>query len=316
VNTIKVLIGMGHRTQETEAILKDAPEAVQIDFLPPGATLSDHIADVEVLYGPIEAADLPKANALKWVQLHSTGADNMMYPAFQARDIALTTIRGVLTIPVAEHALALVLTLTRRIFVLLDQMREKHWQPVPGTNLAELTMGIIGFGEIGRAIAERASGFGMNIIAVDPNSTEKPGFVQHLGQINGLPELLAQSDVIVVSCPSTPQTRKMLSHKQFAQMRDGAYVVNISRGDIVDEDALLTALRSGKLAGAGIDVTDPEPYPVDGPLWTEPNVVLTSHSAGHCQNLEQRKKRRLVENLHRYVSGQPLLGLVDKQLGY
>ena len=154
------------------------------------------------------------------------------------------------------------------------------------------------------------------MIAVDPESIEKPDTVTQLGKLDWLPEFMAQSNVVMVCCPSTPETHKLLSHEQFNLLPDGSYLVNVSRGRIVDEDALIAALRSGKLAAAGLDVTYTEPCPPDSPLWAEPNVILTGHSAGASQHIRARAMQLFVENLHRYVKGEPLENVVDKQKGY
>ena len=154
------------------------------------------------------------------------------------------------------------------------------------------------------------------MIAVDPEPMEKPESVTELGKLDWLLEFMAKSNVVVVCCPITPETHKLLSHEQFNQMQDGSYLVNISRGKVVDEDALIAALRSGKLAGAGLDVTYTEPCPPESPLWTEPNVVLTAHTAGGSQHIQARTMRLFIDNLHRYVKGEPLINVADKEKGY
>jgi D-2-hydroxyacid dehydrogenase (NADP+) len=145
---------------------------------------------------------------------------------------------------------------------------------------------------------------------------EKPATVDQLGGLDTLPEMLSRSNILVCCLPFTEQTHKLLGREQFAALPDGSYFINVSRGRIVDEDALIAALRSGKLAGAGLDVTYTEPCPPESPLWTEPNVILTSHSAGGSQHIRGRAMRFFVDNLHRYVKGEPLLNIVDKQKGY
>ena len=306
----------GRFSPEVEAISDDAPSEVEIRYLPPGEALGDHISDVDIIYGHIGEGDLAKAKSLRWVQVASAGVEGMMYPAFKDSDIILTNSRRMHGSQIAEHAFALLLSLTRRIITQYDFMKEKRWEKAPCIELAGMTMGILGLGGIGRAIATRAKAFEFDVIAVDPEPMEKPESVTELGKLDWLLEFMAKSNVVVVCCPITPETHKLLSHEQFNAMQDGSYLVNISRGKVVDEDALVAALRSGKLAAAGLDVTYTEPCPPDSPLWTEPNVVLTAHTAGGSQHIEARTMGLFIDNLHRYVKGKSLINVADKEKGY
>jgi phosphoglycerate dehydrogenase-like enzyme len=303
-------------TPDVTAMLKEAPEEVEIRFLPPGEKLGDHLAGVEILYGTIRAADFPRATALKWVQQGHVGVEGHMYPAFQASDVLLTNSKVLFGPQLAEHAFALLLALTRAVNTQLEFMQRKQWERVPCIEIAGMTMCILGLGGIGRAVAARAKGFDLRVLAVDWEPIAKPATVDELGGLDVLPGMLSRSNLLVCCLPFTEQTHKLLSHEQFNALPDGSYFINVSRGRVVDEEALLAALRSGKLAGAGLDVTYTEPCPPDNPLWTEPNVILTSHSAGASQNIRARAMRFFVDNLHRYVKGEPLLNLVDKQKGY
>ena len=313
--TPKILIA-SRQVPEVEAMLNDAPPEVEIHLLPPGEQLGDHLSGIEIIYGSIGEADFSKAGSLRWVHQPHAGVEGFMYPAFKASNVELTNCRRLYGRQISEHAFALLLSLTRSIPAQLEFMKRKHWERVPCIELAGMTMGILGLGGIGRAVAARAKAFEFNVIAVDPESMEKPDTVTQLGKLDWLPEMMAQSNVVMVCCPSTPETHKLLSHEQFNLLPDGSYLVNVSRGRIIDEDALIAALRSGKLAAAGLDVTYVEPCPPDSPLWTEPNVILTGHSAGASQHIRARAMQLFVENLHRYVKGEPLENVVDKQKGY
>ena len=311
----KILIA-SRQNPEVEAILNDAPSEVEIHLLPPGEQLGDHLSEIEIIYGGIGEVDFSKAKSLRWVHQPHAGVEGFMYPAFKASDVVLTNCRRLYGRQISEHAFALLLSLTRSIPTQLEFMKCKHWERVPCIELAGMTMGILGLGGIGRAVAARAKAFEFNVIAVDPESMEKPDTVTQLGKLDWLPEMMSQSNVVMVCCPSTPETHKLLSHEQFNLLPDGSYLVNVSRGRIVDEDALIAALRSSKLAAAGLDVTYTEPCPPDSPLWTEPNVILTGHSAGASQHIRARAMQLFVDNLHRYVKGEPLENVVDKQKGY
>ena len=311
----KVLIG-SRQSSEIEAMLSDVPPGVEVRFLPHGESLRDHIADVDILYGRLGEDEMEAAAALRWVHQPHAGVEGFMYPAFKASDVLLTNCRGLYGTQIAEHAFALLLSITRRIPDQLEFMKTKHWERVPCIELAGMTMGILGLGGIGRAIAARAQVFEFNVIGMDVESIDKPDTVSELYRLDGLMEFLAKSNVLMVCCPSTPETHKLLSDAQFTQMPDASYVVNVSRGKVIDETALVAALQSGKLAGAGLDVTYTEPCPPDNPLWEQQNVILTSHSAGASQHIRRRAMQLFIDNLHRYVKGEPLINVVDKQKGY
>lgn len=292
------------------------PPEVDLTFLEPGQTLFDHLAGVEVLYGPLPERDLPQANCLRWIQLNSTGADVMMYDAFAKSGIELSTLGGAITGTVAEHALALLLALARNLHLQRDLQRAKQWQVACGIELADLKLGLLGFGRIGRASAVRARAFGMEIVAVDSFPIEKPDCLDALWGVERLPDLLRRSNALVCSVPLTRYTRRLIGAEQLELMRRGSFVVNVGRGGVIDEEALVAALRSGRIAGAGLDVTEVEPLPAESPLWTEPNVLLTPHSAGFSTKLRAKKIGWFANNLARYIKGETVRGRVDFKRGF
>ncbi len=312
---IKVLIASGI-SQEVADMLQGAPPEMEINFLPEGGSLSDHLSDVEILYGTVPESALPHATSLQWVMQPFVGVEGSMYPAFKESPITLVNSRRLYGPQLAEHAFALLLSLTRGIHTQLDLMREKAWKWLPCVEVSGMTMGILGLGGIGRAVAQRAKAFDFNVIAVDPEPMDKPDTVDALGQLDWLPEFLSRSEVLTVCCPITPQTHKLLSHAEFDALPEGCFFINVSRGKVVDEAALIAALESGKVAGAGLDVTYTEPCPPDNPLWTLPNVILTSHTAGASQNIAKRAMELFIDNMHKYVNGEPLTNVVDKEKGY
>lgn len=315
MDTTKVLIG-SRQASEIEAMLSDVPPGVEVRFLPHDESMSDHIADIDILFGHLGEDEMQNATTLRWVHQPHAGVEGFMYPAFKASDVILTNCRGLYGKQIAEHAFALLLSITRRIPDQLEFMKTKHWERVPCVELAGMTMGILGLGGIGRAIAARAQAFEFNVIAADVASIDKPDTVSEFYRLDGLMAFLAKSNILMVCCPSTPETHKLLSETQFNRMPDASYVVNVSRGKVIDETALVAALQSGKLAGAGLDVTYTEPCPPDNPLWEQQNVILTSHSAGASQHIRRRAMQLFIDNLHRYVKGEPLVNVVDKQKGY
>jgi phosphoglycerate dehydrogenase-like enzyme len=175
---------------------------------------------------------------------------------------------------------------------------------------------VIGLGGVGTQIAQRGHGFGMRVLAIDPKEMERPGFVFSLDKPARLMERLPQADVVVVACPLTPETRGLIGAAQFQAMKKSAYFINIARGGIVQTDALVAALKGGQLAGAGLDVTDPEPLPDNHPLWKMANVVISPHSGGQSDQRADRQWRLWRENVRRFAAGEPMICVVDKEKGY
>jgi phosphoglycerate dehydrogenase-like enzyme len=294
----------------------------QLRDLSPQITASQDVdlAAADVVLGNISPAEVQQAAKLKWVQCISAGVEHLPLKEFIDRDIVLTNGQGAYAPEIAEHAFGLLFALTRGIGQQVRQMAEKKWgYPGEPIELRGMTIGIIGLGGIGREVACRAKAMSMKVLAVDaePLYVEKFPMVDDVRLVDdGLIDLLKTSDVVISCVPSTPRSRGMLGAEQFAAMKRGAYFLNVSRGKIVKTDALLDALKSGQLAGAGLDVTDPEPLPPDHPLWQQPNAVITSHIAGRSQLSWQRVQTIFVTNVARWTRGQPLLNVVDKAKGY
>jgi len=178
------------------------------------------------------------------------------------------------------------------------------------------TLLVVGLGGIGTEIARRGHGFGMRVLGIRRSDDPGPDFVERVGKPDELAAFLAEADVVALAVPLTAETEGMIDATALAAMRPGGYLLNIARGQVVDQDALLAALRSGQLAGAGLDVTDPEPLPPDHQLWRQPNVVITPHIASRAELTTERGQALLVENLRRFGAGEPLLNVVDKRAGY
>jgi phosphoglycerate dehydrogenase-like enzyme len=220
---------------------------------------------------------------------------------------------------ISETAMAMLLALTRGLNkYFIPQFQQRKYNPE--RNLVEvdgMTMGIVGMGGLGSATAMRAHyGFNMRILATDPKPMVKPIFVDTLREPGWFLEMVPQADILVSAAPRTKETEGMFSEKVFRSMKKSAYFINISRGGLVDQPALIRALKEGWIAGAGLDVTTPEPLPPESPLWDCPNLVLTCHTAGFAPQRRIRQMGLLAENVRRYANGLPLLNVVDKQRGY
>jgi phosphoglycerate dehydrogenase-like enzyme len=280
----------------------------------------EHWPDAEVAMGILDAATFTTAKNLRWLHSTAAGADMLMYPEMVASEVALTGEKGLVGEHLADHAFGLLLTLTRQLKRATLEA-PKSWPSRPSMRkvmfeLSGATMGIVGLGGTGRSVARRARAFGMDVLAVDSEPVPPSEDVSQLWGMDRFHEMLGMCDIVTVCCPLTPETRGLFNDAAFAAMKPGSYLVNVTRGPIVDADAVVKALKSGHLGGAGLDVTPIEPLPEDHELWTFPNVMITPHTAGASQYRAGRNVRRFVTNLKHYRDGSPLEGQIDKTKGF
>jgi len=276
--------------------------------------------DVEVILGFIPEALFHAAPHLRWVHAIASGVDMFLYPAMRDSTVVLTGEKGLVGGHLADTGFGLLLALTRQIATAI-RLGSASWQAREAMRRQEielegLTMGIVGFGGTGRAMTRRAVAFGMHVLAIDEWPVPPSDGVREVWKRDRLAELLAASDVVAVCCPLTTETRQLFNEGAFTQMKRGALLVNVTRGEIIDGEALVRALRDGRCGGAALDVAPLEPLPADHPLWTFENVVMTPHTAGASQLRAARNLERFCENLRRVRIGEPLIGVVDKQVGY
>ncbi len=276
--------------------------------------------EADVILGSVDEEVFAAATKLKWIQATAAGVDMMLFPELRNSKVLLSCEKGLVGSHLADHAMALLLALVRE---LATAVREgpAAWNSRLDYRLRELeleglAMGIVGFGGTGRAIAKRAAAFGMTVRALDLFPMAGTAEVAEVEPLDNLDDLLAASDVVALGAPLTDETNGMFDAGRFAHMKPGALLINVTRGELVDHDALVAALESGRLGGAGLDVTPVEPLPADDPLWRFPNVVMTPHTAGASQHRAGRTLDRFIENLGRFRRGEPLLGAVDKALGF
>jgi phosphoglycerate dehydrogenase-like enzyme len=268
---------------------------------------------------PIDAV-LAAAPRLRWLHQRGAGIERIAVPSLIASDVVVTNGSGNHAPNIAEHVLGLMLAFARQLPGLIRAQQASRWEPPVASHVFELsgqTLAVIGIGAIGSALAARAAALGMTVVGVR-RSAGGP-LPSGVGQVLGIDQIdaaLAQADHVAIALPLTAETRALFSAPRFAGMKRGAYLYNVGRGAIVDQEALLAGLRSGHLAGAGLDVTDPEPLPPESPLWREPGVVITAHSSGNTPRSYERYQRLLLDNLGRWMRGEALLNVVDKRLGY
>jgi phosphoglycerate dehydrogenase-like enzyme len=257
---------------------------------------------------------------LRWVQTRSAGVDSCPFGQFRARGITLTNARDIYGIQLADHTLALILAFSRQLPLLFRAQQRQEWvsrHTFPPGELAGQTLLVVGLGGTGLETARRAAGFGMRVLATRRRTDKpKPAFVEALHQPKDLHRLLPEADWVAVCVPLTPRTRDLFGDREFALMKQSAYIVCVTRGGIINTEALLRALEAGSIAGAGLDVTDPEPLPAGHPLWSRPEVIITPHASGHSPHADARMHELLCENAKRFSRGEALINVVDLELEY
>ena len=270
-----------------------------------------------------EAATAPPDGRLRWAHTASAGVGGSLHDAMRGSDVVLTNSAGIYAEPMAETVLAMVLHFARGLDFAVRAQAERRWDKEPFDapdspvrELAECTLGILGLGGIGGAVARRAVALGMTVVATRRTGTDGPEGVEVLSGPDALERILPRSDFLVVAVPETAETRTMVGAAELARLPRGAVLINVARGRIVDEEALVEALRGGRLRGAGLDVFAREPLPVDSALWGLPNVLVTPHVSGASRRFWRRQTDLVIENIRRYAAGEPLLNTVDKQAGY
>lgn len=265
---------------------------------------------------PVPWDEVVRRGRLQWIQSSAAGMDHCLVPSVIASDIIVTSASGVLADQVAEHALALTTGLLRSLPVFFRAQQKKEFIRRPTGDLHRATIGIVGFGGNGRRLAEVLRVFKGRIVATDVFPVDKPDYVDALWPADRLDGLLAASNIVILAAPLVPATRGMIDAPEIARMKPGALLINMARGPLVVESALVSALRSGHLAGAGLDVTEIEPLPPESPLWELPNCIITPHVGGQSATRIDDMTNFFCENLLRRQAGRPLVNLVDKQLGF
>jgi len=344
------------RAQDLDRIREAAPGSRIVNLSVEG--LADGpVDDVEVLlrgFLSSEAFDrlLARAPQLRWVHSATSGVERALTPAAIARDVVVTNARGVFSRPIAEHVLLMILAISRRLPQLLELQRERTWQPLEGRELRDLTIGIVGYGSLGRAVASLATAFGSRVVAMrrhpeaaatgtdagsgsgagsgpkaagtgstagtgqdDDVFSVEPRLARIYGP-DGLHELLAESDVVVLAAPLTPETDGMIDDAAIAAMRPDTWLINVARGRLVDDVALVRALTEDRIGGVALDTFRDEPLPQSSPLWELPNVIVTPHTSWSSARVLDRSIDLFCDNLRRYRAGEPLRNVVDRSAGY
>jgi len=298
---MKVLIG-NHLSDEERADVQSAVPGARICLTTERAAVLREIADAEAYVpGPFDAELLAAAPALRWVHYMWAGLDGALFPELVESGVTVTNSAGVFAVPMAEHALALMLAFARGLHLCARRSPERLWHAEGARHAVASTVTELN---------------GLRVIAVRSRPRTPDGCADTIYGPDGLWDALAQCDYVLISCALTPATRGLIGADELAHVKASAVLVNVARGAIVDEAALIAALKSGKLGGAGLDVTAQEPLPADSPLWTMENVVISPHVSGSSPRTRERQLALVRENLRRWAAGEPLLNIVNKHAGY
>ena len=300
----------------------------QIRAAAPGAEVVDagqervaeELPEADIFCGhpkvPVPWADVVDRGRLRWIQSSAAGLDHCLVPRVVSSPIVVTSASGVLADQVAEHTVALVTACTRRIPLFLEQQRRREFIRRPTRDLTGATVTIVGLGGNGRRLVEVLEPFRVRLLATDWFPVRRPAAVEFLGGPATLPDLLPETDVLILAAPLTDRTRGLIDGAALAGLKAGAILVNVARGPLVVDGPLVAALASGRLDSAAVDVTPEEPPPPDSPLWTAPRLIITPHVGGQAARRIDAMTDFFCDNLGRYFAGRPLRNLVDKGLGF
>lgn len=322
----------------TKVVIASAPDALKTQYLAPLANAADVVltADPAELKDILPAAEVlvigllheervlatvwEYARSVRWVHSLSAGVDGILFPELARSNVLLTNARGVFKRPLAEFALLGMLMHFKRVRTLIENQRTRQWSGVEVELLRGKTMGVVGYGEIGRECALLGHALGMRIHALRKHPGRSGGdpIIERVFKPEELLLMLGEIDVLVCAAPLTDETRHLLSDEAFAAMKPGAFVINVGRGPVIDESALIRALLEQRISGAALDVFEREPLPNDSPLWGMDNVLVSPHSADHTvvPDSLQLTINFFIQNFLRYRNGEPLENIVDKQAGY
>jgi phosphoglycerate dehydrogenase-like enzyme len=309
--------------EHVEAVERAVPQA---EILSPASReeADTALADADAVLGfLVRPSNLARAPRLRWIHSTAASVTGVLFPELVASDVVVTNARGLHADAMAEHTLGVMLAFARRLHVARDAQARATWaqerigSETPAiASLAGSTLGLVGLGAIGSAIAQRARALGMRVLAVRRRPTRDPAPADEQWPVGRLNDMLPIVDWLVIAAPHTPETQRMIGQAELMRLRPTARLVNLGRGAIVDQAALIDALREGRLAGAALDVFEEEPLPVDSPLWSTPGVVVSAHMSGDVTGWRDVLARQFVANAERWLQGEPLENVVDTALGY
>jgi D-2-hydroxyacid dehydrogenase (NADP+) len=306
------------------ARLRERYPAMRVVHLTDYSRLMEELPDSNIFVGwSLRPQQFFTARKLKWLHSTAAGVAQLMYPELRASGIAVTNASGVHTVPIAEHVIGLLLAMARRFPSAFRHQAARHWgqqdiwnESVHPRELRGATLLVVGLGAIGREVARLARALGMRVVGVTRSGQDAAGVTDRVVPASDLDALLPEADFVVLAAPETPETHQLMNAARLARMKPGAYLVNVARGSLVEESALVAALREHRIAGAALDVASEEPLPESNPLWSLENCFLTPHLSGATDSLWERQAELLCDNLDRWFSGRELRNRVNLDRGY
>lgn len=306
-----------------EAIRRRWPE-MRVVHLPDYTRLAEEMPDTDIFVGySLRLEQLKAARKLKWIHSTAAGVAQLMYPELRESGVLLTNPSGVFSVPMAEHTMGMMLALARNFPDCVRHQDRSHWgqqeitdQPQHLTELNGQLLLIVGFGSIGHELARRAKALDMRVWGVSRSGNGDGALAERILTASELREALPRADYVVIAAPETRQTKRLIGAEEFALMKPGARLLNVSRGTLVDQAALIHALEEGRLGGAALDVTETEPLPAESPLWKAPRLFITPHTSAMSDRLWRRQTELLIDLLERWFDGREMYNRVDLELGY
>ncbi|MEC3853145.1 D-2-hydroxyacid dehydrogenase [Paenarthrobacter ureafaciens] len=311
-----LIIVTGNQSEAEQAEILDAAPGYEVLFTPRLADAGDKIGSAVAIAGTLSGSELQAATNLKWVHSWAAGANSDLVPEMITSPVTLTSSVGNGAVPLAEHSMLLMMMLNRNVPRWAKAQADHVWDRFTHGELKGTTVGIVGLGHAGADLALKARAFHMKVLGVRRRAHLPVEGVDRIFAPEDLREMLPECDFVVVTAPITPGTESMFGEAEFKAMKQDSFFVCISRGGIADDEALLTALKEGWIAGAGLDAHGVEPLPAESPFWDLPNVIVTPHNGATTPGTARRGIDIFLDNLRRFVAEEPLTNLVDKSAGY
>ena len=316
INKILVVLPVENRHKE---LLRSCAEGAQMEFIPAKDLTKQLVQDADIIIGNVSPELLRGTGRLKWLQLNSAGTDGYTEDGILPEGALLTNATGAYGLAISEHMIGALLCIMKKLHLYgADQQKHVWGDHGNVTSIYGSRTLVVGFGDIGSEFAVRMNALGSRVTGIRRNQTEKPDYLEALYQMDALAECLRTADIVAACLPGTEETYHIFDRNAFAKMKKGAYFLNVGRGNAVDSYALAEALNSGHLAGASVDVTEPEPLPKEHPLWDAKNLLITPHISGnyHLQETHERIIQIAADNLARFMQGRELRNIVDFATGY
>jgi phosphoglycerate dehydrogenase-like enzyme len=312
---------MGTTAEEPPPGIEVAGEMADLSYAASASALAESIADADALFAWRSVRELlpevwPKAARLRWIQSASDGVDWLLFPELVESDVVVTNARGIFDQAIAEYVVGLLLAFAKGLLGVVEGQRQREWRHRPTELMSGKRLLVAGVGPIGRAIGRAGRDLGMEVRGVGRRARSGDDVFQSIAETERLADSCEWADYVVDALPATPATRRLFDASVFGSMRPSARFINVGRGATVDEEALIEALRQGGIGGAALDVFEREPLPPDSPFWELPNTIVSPHMSGDFEGWLEAVVRLFVENVRRFVAGEPLLNVVDKREGY